>query len=126
MTNGQSFEGCVFAQSDLRDIKFPSTLKEIPAAACWGCKNLKTVEFSEGLVKIGTDAFQESGIESLILPASLRIVSQGAFSFCDSLKTVRFADGLETLGTDEEKTKIVFLGVFRNSAVTSVELPSTL
>lgn len=46
---------------------------------------------------------------------------------CKSLKSVTFNEGLEALGTDEDqKTGGAQCGVFEESAVEDVELPSTL
>ena len=46
---------------------------------------------------------------------------------CENLKTVKFGDGLETLGTDEKaQFKYDDYGVFTNSALESIQFPSTL
>lgn len=61
------------------------------------------------------------------LPASLRKIGQGAFALCRNLKTVKFADRLETLGANERFINNQgFYGVFQESAVEHVGLPSTL
>ena len=88
---------------------------------------MNTIEFAEGLEKIGLFAFYQTDIESIVLPGSLRTISQGTFANCRRLKTVKFADGLEVLGTDEyENDNQWFYGVFGESALEHVELPSTL
>ena len=62
-----------------------------------------------------------------MLPASLRTIAQGAFYKCESLKTVKFNEGLEVLGTDEYPDDGGrWFGVFEESSIESVELPSTL
>ena len=62
-----------------------------------------------------------------MLPASLRMIAQGAFAKCKSLKTVEFSEGLEVLGTDEYTDKGgMWYGVFEESSIESVDLPSTL
>lgn len=62
-----------------------------------------------------------------MLPASLRVIAQGALSECKNLKSVKFGEGLEVLGTDEHMDDgQTWSGVFEESAVESVELPSTL
>ena len=85
------------------------------------------MQFSEGLEKIGRFAFYASGLEQLEFPASLRTVSQAAFAKCKSLRTVKFGEGLEVLGTDERPGEgKLWHGVFAESALENVELPSTL
>ena len=68
-----------------------------------------------------------SGLENVELPASLRTVAQAAFAKCENLKTVKFSEGLEVLGEDEyDDDGNMWFGVFEDSSVESVELPSTL
>ena len=50
-------------------------LKIIERDAFYQCKNLKCVKLSEGLEKIGLQAFFGSGVENVEFPASLRVVS---------------------------------------------------
>lgn len=68
-----------------------------------------------------------SGLQSLTLPESVRTVAQGAFHDCGSLKTVVLNEGLEALGTDEYLNgSAVMYGVFHNSALEDIKLPTTL
>lgn len=53
----------------------------------------------------------------------MRIIKQGAFYGCKSLRTAVLNEGLEVLGTDERELQ---KGVFENSALESITLPSTL
>ena len=64
--------GSCFACSALESIKLPSTLKVLEGATFAQCKNLRTVEFSEGLEVIGNVDFLTTGIENVTLPRSLR------------------------------------------------------
>ena len=55
------------------------------------------------------------------------MVSQCTFRACKSLKVVRFNEGLEVLGTDEYADgRGSLLGVFEDSSIESVKLPTTL
>lgn len=57
----------------------------------------------------------------------MRIIHQGAFCKCQNLKKVVFNKGLEVLGTDEYfEGNGIYFGVFEESAVERVDLPSTL
>ena len=118
-----------FKESGLESISLPSTLKTVEENTFRECENLREIEFSEGLEKICRYAFVGSGLEQVEFPDSLRTVERGAFAECDSLGTVKFGEGLEVLGTDEpydDDDDDEPYGVFENSAVESVELPSTL
>ena len=76
---------------------------------------------------IGLFAFYNTGLESVEFPESLRTVAQGAFSECMYLKSVKFCEGLEVLGTEEyEEDGKPWRGVFEESALENIELPSTL
>lgn len=71
--------GEVFAESKIESIQIPSTLTIIEVGTFSKCEQLKSVEFSEGLEKIGAKAFSNSGIESVVLPPSVKTISGNAF-----------------------------------------------
>ena len=103
------------------------TLRRIEYSAFKDCKNLKNIEFPDALEYIGRHSFLETGLENVEFPASLRTVAQEAFARCKSLKTAMFREGLEVLGTDEYKDdERPLYGVFEESALESIKLPSTL
>ena len=57
----------------------------------------------------------------------MRIIHQNAFCKCQNLKKVVLNEGLEILGTDEcTPDGRPWYGVFQDSALESIELPSTL
>lgn len=102
-------------------------MKVLEGATFADCKNLRTVEFSEGLETIRVQAFRECGVESIATPKSLKTICEGAFAMCRSLKKVVLADTMEMLGVEgnpEEKCKRG--GVFQASAVEDVKLPAKL
>ena len=117
----------VFQESGLRQVKFPSTLKEIGYRAFMDCINLNTVCFPEGLELLGKSCFSETGLSTVQFPKSLRKIAQASFCLCKSLKSAAFADGLEALGSDEyQMNGQLWYGVFQDSALENVRLPSTL
>ena len=122
---GYTFQECEHLKEVLFEEK--SVLKTIGEDAFRWCTNLTKITFPEGLEKIELDAFAGSGLENVELPASLRMVSQCTFRACKSLKVVRFNEGLEVLGTDEYADgRGSLLGVFEDSSIESVKLPTTL
>ena len=85
------------------------------------------MDFPEGLEKIGLFAFCKTGVVDVVLHASLRTIAQGAFAMCDNLKTVVLSEGLSVLGTNEYPGgDNCYCGVFEQSALECVTLPSTL
>ena len=90
----------VFAESGIENLKLPSTLKTIEANTFYKCEQLRSVEFSEGLEKIGAKAFSESGVESVVLPSSMKIINGFAFAECKYLHNVRLNEGLAVLGAE--------------------------
>lgn len=63
----------------------------------------------------------------MVFPKSLKVISQGVFAECEQLREAKFGDGLEVLGSDEEADEEEEMrGVFQNSALENVVLPSTL
>ena len=83
--------------------------------------------FPDSTEEIGLDAFRASGLLRVQFPKLLKTVSQGAFAQCDRLVDVAMNEGLETLGTNEYRENgTMCIGVFQESALESVSLPSTL
>ena len=113
--------------TSLESVRIHPKLKTIEARTFYKCKNLKRVEFSEGLEKIGFNAFYENGIRRVDLPSGTRRIGAEAFTECANLHSVQLNEGLETLGTDEVTPEGEhYLGVFEESGLRDVKLPSTL
>ena len=122
--------GAFYSCRGLAKVEFEqpgSLLKVIGKEAFYGCSSLRTINFPNGLEEIGLRAFRESGLESVTTPKSMRIIRQSAFCKCQSLKKAVLNEGLETLGTSEYTGEgKPWCGVFQESALESVKLPSTL
>ena len=130
-SNGRRFDrqsARVFARSGIRKVCFPSTLEEIGYSAFAGCKDLKGVQFPNGLKRIDVMAFQDSGIEEVALPPSVIKVSPSSFRGCTRLRSVCLNEGLEELGMGEGiGSGRAYNGeVFTRSALEKVQIPSTL
>ena len=90
---GKEHEGWVFAHSAVRNVRFPSSLREIAAWTFKDCKDLSRAELPGGLECIGEGCFHGSGVEEVVLPATLRKVGRGAFEGCDRLAVVLVEEG---------------------------------
>ena len=80
----------------------------------------------DGIEEIGSDAFRMTALGSVVTPPSVRTIRQGAFCKCPCIQSVTLNEGLEVLGTDEHPDGTTHFGVFEESLMRSVKLPSTL
>lgn len=69
-----------------------SAIENIPASFFVNATNLKKISFSEGLKKIGANAFRgnEMSLETVYFPASLTDLGGDAFNGCTKMKTIVF------------------------------------
>ena len=102
-----------------------SRLRRICADAFRGCGSLRDVGLPDCLEEIGSCAFRDSGLERFSAPGALRTIRHGAFSRCRGLKLVALNEGLEVLGGELRDNGLMY-GVFEESGVERVALPSTL
>lgn len=118
----QTFGEAAFAESGLKSVALPYSLKEIPDKCFWNCTELHSVCFKEvtssigvfvkkdGAERIGQEAFEfctaltevytiHNNEREENLPSTLKQVGTKAFSACVSLQTIAFAPKSElTLG----------------------------
>ena len=77
---------CFWRNETLTHIELPSSLKEI---GCWGfyeCKSLQgKILVSEGVEKIGIEAFCRTKIQELFLPGTLKKIERNCFWECNNL-----------------------------------------
>ena len=100
-----SIGSLAFCKTGLTSVVTPSSVKYIETYAFNECTNLKEVDLSSGLLKIGVAAFESCfSLSKLVLPATLRAVEWDAFSGCRSLKEVTY------LGTMEQWQQITNIG----------------
>lgn len=94
-----------FAFADFRyitDVTFGKDVKTIGSQAFYGCTSLKTINFNDGLLEIGTYAFSSCGnkLTEITLPDSLEKIDNNAFNMCWNLATVNISDGITDIGYD--------------------------
>ena len=108
-----AFYGC----TGLTTLSLPSDLTTLEESAFYGCTGLKNISFPDGLLSIGSSAFSGcTGLTALSLPSGLTTLSDFAFQNCTGITELSIPEGCYTL----------WQGVFKNSGVTKVILPSTL
>ncbi len=86
-----------FQSANITGVVFPKSLQRIETQAFSLCRQLKRVNFAEGLVSIGWLAFWSCAIEQLILPQTLRVIEKEAFEG-NPIREVILPPGLKELG----------------------------
>lgn len=104
----------VFAHKDDETIvhyEMASDIRYVQMYAFSGCKNLKQIDFSDGLYSIGRYAFEGCvSLEEVILPEKLRKIEPNAFSGCTNLKYITIPAYTTDLGEnifDENSSVII-------------------
>ena len=76
------------------------SVKEIDDDAFCDNPNLRSVEFHDGVDKIGTRAFIScTSLRRIIIPG-VKVIGMGTFYNCSGLEDVKFGDKLETIGQE--------------------------
>ena len=84
-----------FDNNELRSIRLPSYIKELPIEFLGGATKLKEVRLPETLKIIKRDFFGGcTHLEKIILPKSLKLIEEYAFEGCESLNEIVY-DGDE-------------------------------
>ena len=86
-----------FQNTNITGVVFPKSLRYIETQAFSLCRQLKRVDFAEGLVSIGWLAFLSCAIEELKLPNTLRVIEKEAFAD-NPIREVSLPVGLEEIG----------------------------
>jgi hypothetical protein len=82
-------------------VKVDPSVKEIHDHAFQRCHSLVEVEFSEGLERIGWDAFDHcSSLTTVNVPSSVIEIQDGAFADCTSLASLDLPEGLQSIGAE--------------------------
>ena len=77
--------GGAFVGTSIESVVIPDSVKFVVARAFYGCDQLKTVDFGDGIIEIQEEAFREcTALESIILPKNLETIGDGAFYGCTS------------------------------------------
>ena len=119
--------GAFYALTEIEEVIIPEGVTEIQAYAFGSCAKLKKVTFSNGLKKIGEEAFAHTALETLDLPDRLTAIGARAFACSivgwgankyhvdSALSRVEITNTIKEIGAifegRESLTTIVFQGV---------------
>ena len=77
--------GGAFVGTSIESVVIPDSVNIVVARAFYGCDQLKTVDFGDGIIEIQEEAFYKcTALESIILPKNLETIGEGAFYGCTS------------------------------------------
>lgn len=87
-----------FGYNAFEKIDIPTSVTVIDVAAFQSCINLKKMELSAQIQKVGGLAFGEnSNLEMVILPTNLKKISSSMFQKCSSLKNCEIPDSVKSI-----------------------------
>ena len=97
------YEGSIYrygglVASGVEKVVFSKNISEVPEAFCNNCKNLKIIDISSNIKKIGPRAFESSGLESLTLHEGLESIERYAFDYSPNLKSVKIPNSVTFMG----------------------------
>ena len=104
------FVGCIGTNAfscctSLKKITIPASVREIidssdirNGGVFSDCESLEQVVLSEGLEKIGVNAFENCvSLKKITMPSSVKEIGVNAFSGCEALEEVNLSEGLEQI-----------------------------
>ena len=92
--------GCQYISLPLTDINIPSNIKSIGWSAFYGCKKLKKVIMSNGIVEINEMAFEEcTGLTDIAISENVKKIGWNAFFNCQKLKSVTIPDSVTEISS---------------------------
>lgn len=129
------YDELYFVRRDIKDVKIPSYIKTIKSHSFHGCKQLKSVTFSEDseLFSIENDAFSLSSIEYLSIPASVvelkdcwcsKTLQLNTVSVSPENKNFLCIDDKMIVGKNDEKKKFYDDLVFVRRDIETIQIPS--
>lgn len=90
--------GAFTGEEWIQKLTIGTSVKSIGVYAFNNCKNLKTVDFLNGIQRIDKQAFWGcTGLTQVILPESLEEIGEGAFESCKNITTLRLPNSLKTI-----------------------------
>ena len=90
-----------FCLTKISRVVFPDSLARIEDEAFYQCKNLKEIDFGNGIEQLGADGkqliFSGCAFERLVFPSQIKEIGVSAFYACHKLKEIVFNEGLEKI-----------------------------
>lgn len=91
-----AFEDCKM----LKSVVIPSSVSEVTSKDFVGCDSLSEVVFSDGVKRIGNDAFNGKSLERIVLSQTLQSIGDRAFKDNKLSGAISFPKSLTSIGND--------------------------
>ncbi len=92
-----SFDAESYVPASLKSLTLTGT-DDVPSYACYGCANLESVTFGEGIVTIYQNAFENCTSLKSITFGDVDAISDRAFAGCTALEELTLDGAIETIG----------------------------
>mgnify|MGYP004531785435 FL=1 len=87
-----------FFDSDIVEIRIPTTVKEIPGWCFQLCENLERIYLHDGITSIGQGAFSSCpSLDHITIPKGVTVLSKDLFASCHGLREVYLHDGITAM-----------------------------
>ena len=77
-----------FKRTSVTSFAFTKNQKIIPGYLFADCKNLSEISFEDGVVTIGSGAFENTAVKNVVMPDSIVDFGGSTFEYCKELETV--------------------------------------
>lgn len=112
--------------TNITSVVFPNSLREIDNHAFWGCKNLRMVKLSNGIVRIGVEAFIGTALENIELPRTLEEMDLTPFE-CKmkvDFRNDHFSSDINGILYNADETSLILFP--RNVHGETIEVPDSV
>ena len=109
-----------FANSEIRDISIPASIKYLGNGVFFQAEQLASVDLTSCslLTSIGYRAFAYCDLAEISIPSNITTIGDYAFAYCESLETVSF--------TPESQLTTIGTAAFKSSGVTNMSFPASV
>lgn len=80
------------------EYNIPSSVKTIGHASFRGCKNLKSIVFTNNVQEIGGYAFEYGSLEKVVICNNVKKIFAGAFHGCENLTLLTLSNSIKAVG----------------------------
>ncbi|MGN0536508.1 MAG: leucine-rich repeat protein [Acutalibacteraceae bacterium] len=94
-------ESAFNSRTAITGLVLPDSVKSIGWQAFNGCTGLKSIDFGNGLVNIGENAFfncRNSNLTSLVIPDSVEVIRRNAFYGCTTITSLTLGNSVNFIG----------------------------
>ena len=92
-------ENFAYQDTAIEKVTIPGTIKNIPQNSFYYCTKLKEANFNEGLLTIGSQAFDGCKLEKVTIPSTCTTINSRAFDDNSSLYHIYIPESVTSIGS---------------------------